>query len=129
MRPRARGEPHPPVHHYCFFLGGVVWGCFRGLLGVWRCFLVGFVSGLLLNSYCSATGLLDWAWGLFWWFSLEGILLLMGLGMRREISPLVALSNPTEPAFLLHAYVNLVEGVRVARLKYVSNAGSVDEKN
>ncbi len=31
--------------------------------------------------------------------------------------------------FLLYAYVNLIEGVRVARLKYVSNAGSVDEKN
>ena len=30
--------------------------------------------------------------------------------------------------FLLYAYVNLVEGVRVARLICVSNAGSVDEK-
>ncbi len=35
---------------------------------------------------------------------------------------------PLSP-FLLYACVNLVEGVRVARLKYVSNAGFVDEKN
>jgi hypothetical protein len=30
--------------------------------------------------------------------------------------------------FLLYVYVYLAEGVRVARLKYVSNAGSLDEK-
>ena len=50
-------------------------------------------------------------------------------GERRVISPLVARSNSTVTVFLLYASVNLVEGVRVARLKYVSNAGSVDEKN
>ncbi len=72
---------HPPLPLVVgVVVGVVVWGCFRGLLGVWRCFLVAFVFVLLLNSYCSATGLLDWAWGLFWWFSLEGIIVVDGIG-------------------------------------------------
>ena len=60
ISPLAVGfESHPP--HHCrggsaprplvFFWGGVVWGVFRGFLGVWRCFRCSFGVVLLLFSY------------------------------------------------------------------------------
>ena len=79
------------------FFGGFVWGCFSGFFCVLRVFWCSFGVVWVLDGYCIATGLLEWVWGCFVCWRVEGggVVLTVLIYRRMMLSDVVVIGKET----------------------------------